>query len=159
MLDQWFNTELKNILEESVGNGKWGCYVKLSPDVKARFTILWHKGGVHIPLIQHCTYGGQSSNLFDEIIANGAKIWFAKISCHMVLRCNIINIIGYGFPFLWKWLRKHEWVNSWSQLYCGSLPRGYNAYSLLSVLSKFFQHEVNVYVPDFLPSCCQAWGW
>ena len=31
------NMEVDNVLEKPVGSGKRGCYVKLSPDVKARF--------------------------------------------------------------------------------------------------------------------------
>ena len=30
------NAGVKSVLEESVGEGKRGCYVKLSPDVKAQ---------------------------------------------------------------------------------------------------------------------------
>ena len=30
------NAGVKSVLEESVGEGKWGCYVKLLPDVKAQ---------------------------------------------------------------------------------------------------------------------------
>ena len=31
------NVEVNNVLDKSVGSGKRGCYVKLSPDIKARF--------------------------------------------------------------------------------------------------------------------------
>ena len=35
------NEEVKSVLEESVCEGKWGCYVKLSPDVDDGYRALF----------------------------------------------------------------------------------------------------------------------
>ena len=61
------NAGVKTVLEESVGEGKWGCYIKLPPDIKAQIgsvllSMGWlqklhprylHKCGIHAPLLQH----------------------------------------------------------------------------------------------------------
>ena len=43
------NAGVKNVLEESVGEGKRGCYVKLSPDVDDGYRALFDMAAPRIP--------------------------------------------------------------------------------------------------------------
>ena len=41
------NVGVKSVLEESVGEGKWACYVKLSPDVDDGYWALFDMAAPH----------------------------------------------------------------------------------------------------------------
>jgi len=59
------NAGVKSVLEESVGEGKWGCYVKLLPNIDDRYRAIFdmeaprqwlhprylNKCGIHAPLL------------------------------------------------------------------------------------------------------------
>ena len=108
-------TEVKNVLEEPVGDRKWGCYVKLSitpyqgtiydPGIQIDIHVppLQQKtclpSWLHFPLKKHCTCGVdmalQLSNYnfsFAKSVTNGKRTWCFQHS-YVQVRTHSFSVV------------------------------------------------------------------